>query len=110
MSTSNLPKPLRDLLTAVLEAIDLPHPATTGGTEVHNRLLADRVVHARIALRSALGLDGPLMTLAWDAQYLRERLAQHPVTGYVTADQANAALDAGATWAEAVSLPAEEGR
>ena len=104
---SDLTEPVRDLLAAVLEAIDLPHPATIGGSEAHDRLLADRVVYARLALRSALGDDalGPDMGPAWDAKYLRERLAKHPITGYVTVDQAQAALDAGQTWSEAVSLP-----
>ncbi|MFF5029228.1 hypothetical protein ACFY2J_34095 [Streptomyces collinus] len=110
MKSSEIPEPVRDLLAAVLEAISLPHPATFAGGEVHERLLADRVVHARLALRSALGSDGvgPDMGLAWDAQFLRERLARHPITGYVTVDQADAALTAGKTWAEAVTLPAGE--
>jgi hypothetical protein len=99
----------RGLLAAILEAIDLPHPATTGGTEVHDRLLAARAVHARIALRNLLD-DVPGLGPAWTAKYLRERLAEHPVTGYVTADQAQAALDAGKTWTEAVTLPEEVDR
>jgi hypothetical protein len=103
-----LPEPVRDLLTAVLEAIDLPHPATFGGAEAHDRLLATRALHARIALRGILD-DGPDLGPAWIAQYLRERLAEHPIAGYVTVDQAHAALDAGKTWSEAVSLPAEQG-
>ncbi|MEV6803163.1 hypothetical protein [Streptomyces sp. NPDC051132] len=110
MSASNLPDPVRALLTAVLEAIDLPHPATTAGVEVHDRLLAARVMWARVALRSALGFDGPVVSLTWDAQFLRERLAEHPITGYVTATQADAALNAGATWTEAVTLPEGEGQ
>ncbi|OQR64760.1 hypothetical protein B6E66_07320 [Streptomyces maremycinicus] len=105
--TASLPDDVRDLLAAVLEAIDLPHPATTGGSEVHDRLLATRVVHARIALRNLLD-NGPDLGPAWTAKYLRERLTEHPVAGYVTVDQANAALDAGATWSEAVTLPAGE--
>jgi hypothetical protein len=108
MST-DLPEPVRDLLAAVLDAIDLPHPATTAGIEVHDRLLATRVVHARIALRTILD-DGPDLGAAWSARHLRERLAEHPVTGYVTVDQAHAALDAGKPWSEAVTLPTEEGR
>jgi hypothetical protein len=104
---TTLPEPVRDLLAAVLEAIDLPHPATTGGSEVHDRLLATRVVHARIALRNLFD-DGPDLGPAWTAKYLRERLAEHPVAGYVTVDQAHAALDAGKTWTEAVTLPAGE--
>ncbi|GHA64249.1 hypothetical protein GCM10010330_16330 [Streptomyces tendae] len=104
-----LPPAITDLLAAVLEAIDLPHPATTGGAEVHDRLLNSRAVHARIALRNLLE-DGPDLGPAWTARYLRERLAEHPVAGYVTVDQANAALVAGKTWSEAVTLPAEEGQ
>ena len=107
MNTSQLHEPVRDLLAAVLEALDLPHPATIGGTEAHDRLLNTRAVHARIALRSLLD-DGPDLGPAWSAQYLRERLAEHPVTGYVTVDQAHAALDAGQSWSEAVTLPAGE--
>lgn len=100
---------VRDLLTAVLEALDIPHPATTGGAEVHDRLLFDRVMHARIALRNLLD-DGPDLGPAWSAKYLRERLTKHPVTGYVTVEQAHAALDEGKTWSEAVTLPAGEDR
>lgn len=102
---SDLTPEVRDLLAAVLEAIDLPHPATAGGSEVHDRLLAARAVHARIALRNLL--DGPSLGPAWTAQYLRKRSAQHPVAGYVTVEQADAALDQGKTWSEAVALPAE---
>ncbi|GAA3854046.1 hypothetical protein GCM10023084_05330 [Streptomyces lacrimifluminis] len=109
MTDITIPEPVRDLLAAVLEAFDLPHPATIGGSEVHDRLLVTRVSHARIALRSLLDDNGTGMGPAWDAAYLRERLAEHPVTGYVTSDQAHAALDAGKTWAEAVTLPAGGG-
>ena len=103
----NTAEPVRDLLAAVLEAIDLPHPATVGGSEMHDRLLAARAVHARIALRSVLD-DGPNLGPAWNAAYLRERLAEHPITGYVTVDQAHDALEAGKSWSEAVTLPAGE--
>lgn len=70
----------RDLLAAVLEALDIPHPATVGDTEVHDRILNDRVMHAVIALRSALE-EHPL-GIDWTVQYLRERLGEHPPTGY----------------------------
>ncbi|MGV9755410.1 hypothetical protein ACWDUC_06180 [Streptomyces tricolor] len=109
MSTAHTPEPVRDLLAAVLEAVDLPHPATTGGAAVHDRLLAARVMHARTVLRNVLD-GGPAIRPAWHAQYLRERLAEHPITGYVTVDQAQAALDSGKTWAEAVTLPTREGQ
>ncbi|MFI1470618.1 hypothetical protein [Streptomyces wuyuanensis] len=73
--------PMRGLLTAVLEAIDIPHPATIGDGEVHDRVLNDRAMHAAIALRSVLA-DKPLMDVEWITAYLRERLAEHPPTGY----------------------------
>ncbi|MFF3891775.1 hypothetical protein ACFYY3_00945 [Streptomyces sp. NPDC001812] len=102
-----LPDPVTDLLAAVLEALDIPHPATVGGTEAHDRLLNDRVRHARIALRDVLD-NGSDLGPAWHARYLRDRLAEHPVTGYVTVDQARTALNAGKTWSEAVTLPTGE--
>ncbi|MFI0134735.1 hypothetical protein [Streptomyces luteogriseus] len=101
--------PVRELLAAVLEALDIPHPATVGHQEAHDRILNDRVTHAKIALRSAL--DGGPLGVDWDTQYLRERLAEHPPTGYVTSDQAHTVLAEGKTWSEAVTLPTgEEGR
>ncbi|AVH59711.1 MULTISPECIES: hypothetical protein [Streptomyces] len=75
------PDAVRDLLAAVLEALDIPHPATVGDTEAHDRLLNDRAMHAAIALRSVLD-DNPLTSVEWTTTYLRERLAEHPPTGY----------------------------
>jgi hypothetical protein len=105
----NVDAEVRDLLAAVLEALDIPHPATVGGAEAHDRLLATRVMHARIALRNLLD-DGPDLGPAWSAKYLRERLTSHPIAGYVTVDQAHAALAEGKSWSEAVALPAGEGQ
>ncbi|MFJ8783160.1 hypothetical protein [Streptomyces sp. NPDC102476] len=99
----------RALLAAVLEALDIPHPATVGGDEVYARILADRATHAVVALRSVLD-HKPLMSIEWTAAYLREQLAFHPPTGYVTVGQAHAALAEGKTWSEAVTLPAGEDR
>jgi hypothetical protein len=98
-----LPPAVTDLMTAVLEALDIPHPATVGHSDAHGRLLLDRAMHARIALRSVLEDD--TIGIQWTANYLRERLAKHPVAGYVTVEQAHAALAEGKTWAEAVTLP-----
>ncbi|MGW4022849.1 hypothetical protein [Streptomyces sp. NPDC005009] len=103
----NVPDPARELLAAVLEALDIPHPATVGGAEAHDRVLNDRVTHVVVALRSVLD-DDPLMSVEWTTAYLREQLAKHPATGYVTANQAQAALAAGKSWSEAVTLPAGE--
>ncbi|MEV6833628.1 hypothetical protein AB0N17_03695 [Streptomyces sp. NPDC051133] len=103
-----LPPAVVNLLSAVLEAIDLPYPASMGWQEEHDRLLNERVMYAKLALRSAL--DDCSLGLDWDADYLRERLAQHPVQGYVTSEQAQAALAEGKSWTEAVALPAEAGQ
>ncbi|MGC9437650.1 hypothetical protein [Streptomyces sp. WG5] len=100
--------PVRELLTAVLDALDIPAPATADGAEAHDRVLNDRAMHARIALRDAL--DGPQLGVEWTTRYLRERLAESPPTGYVTAAQAHTALAAGKTWSEAVALPGGEPR
>lgn len=77
----NLSEPVRDLLAAILEALDIPHPATTGDIEAHDRILNDRAMHAAIALRNILG-DGPSLGIEWTARYLRERLAEHPTDSY----------------------------
>lgn len=100
--------PVRELLATVLVALDIPAPATAGGTEAHDRVLNDRAMHAKIALRDALD-DAPL-GVEWTTRYLRERLAESPPTGYVTSGQSRAALAAGKTWSEAVALPGGEHR
>lgn len=73
--------PVRDLLAAVLEALDIPHPATVGDAERHGEVLADRSMHAVIALRNALA-DEPYLDVEWTTAYLRARLAETPTTGY----------------------------
>lgn len=75
-----LPAETRELLAAVLEAIDIPHPATVGDTEAHDKVLNDRVMHAVVALQSIL--DNPRQDIDWTLRYMRERLAEHPTDGY----------------------------
>lgn len=77
----NLPEPAADLLRAVLEALDIPHPATIGDSEVHVRVLADRVMHAVIALQDVLA-DRSYTDVEWSTAYLRKKLHEHPPTGY----------------------------
>ncbi|MGW7298982.1 hypothetical protein [Streptomyces sp. NPDC054829] len=84
---SGRPDELRALLAAVLEALELPHPATVGDAETHDRILIERVRHAKIALQTVL-VDRAPLGVEWTTAYLRERLAEHPPTGYVTYDQA----------------------
>ncbi|MCT9078815.1 hypothetical protein [Streptomyces fulvoviolaceus] len=69
----------RDLLQAVLEALDIPAPATVGDAEAHDRILLDRVLDAKVALEGVLRRgDEP----GWSADYLRSRIAEKPATGY----------------------------
>lgn len=73
--------PDRVLLAAVLEALDIPSPATVGDSEAHREILASRAMDAVIALRGVLDQgDDP----GWAADYLRARLAEKPATGYRT--------------------------
>ncbi|MEU8891155.1 hypothetical protein [Streptomyces sp. NPDC048442] len=76
------PDGVRDFLAAVLEALDIPHPATVGDSEQHARVLADRAMHTVIALRAVL--DDPAPDVAWTTVYLREQLATVPPVGYRT--------------------------
>lgn len=71
----------RDFLTAVLEALDIPHPATVGDSERHHAVLADRVMHALLALRSVVAAE-PNLGIAWTTAYLREQIVATPATGY----------------------------
>lgn len=100
-----LPAPARELLAVILAALDIPHAATAGHAEVYERVLADRVSHTVVVLRNLLD-EKPLMGIEWTTDYLRARLDEHPPTGYVTCEEANAALAEGKTWSEAVALPA----
>ncbi|MFD7064411.1 hypothetical protein [Streptomyces sp. NPDC059906] len=93
---------VRELLAAVLDALDIPAPATVGGSAAHDRVLNDRAMHARNALRDVL--DGAPLGVGWTTRYLRDRLGDHPPTGYVTTAQAHAALAAGKSWSEAVAV------
>jgi hypothetical protein len=72
---------LRQLLEAVLQALDVPRPATIGDEEAYRAILENHAMHARIALRGVLEQgDDP----GWAADYLKARLAEKPATGYRT--------------------------
>ncbi|MFF9503815.1 hypothetical protein [Streptomyces sp. NPDC014656] len=81
MSESDtLPADVVDLLTAVVEALDLPIPSIeTADERKHYRLLEDRTMHARIALQCLLRhRDHP--DLPDDTAYIRRCTAEHPIT------------------------------
>jgi hypothetical protein len=78
------PALMRELLAAVLEALDIPNPATAGDSEIWHQVLAARVLHATLAAKTALthDLDRGPGYLAQTIAYLRDRLAENPPTGY----------------------------
>ncbi|MFH8668827.1 hypothetical protein ACH4F3_28660 [Streptomyces anulatus] len=71
---------LRALLDAVLDAIDIPYPATIGDDNAYRAVLDRRLGLAVIAARAALA-EGP-DSISWNVGYLRRKLAEHPPTGY----------------------------
>jgi hypothetical protein len=82
-------------LRAVLEALDIPHPATVGDGEGHDRILGERVMHTVVFLRGLLtDLTRDRDRPEWALEYFREKLAEHPATGYRTWDEAVAELHA----------------
>ncbi|MGW7604463.1 hypothetical protein [Streptomyces antimycoticus] len=92
--SDRIPEPVADLLRAVLEALDIPYPATIGDGEVHARVLGNRVMHTVIALHSVFD-DVPDLGIEWTTAYLRKRLAEHPPTGYRAAGARTAAENGG---------------
>jgi hypothetical protein len=80
-------------LRAVLGALAIPHPATVGDGEVHDKILAERVMHTTVFLQSFL--DGGASERGWHLDYFRQKVAEHPATGYRTWDEAVAEHRAG---------------
>lgn len=93
---------LLDALRAVHEALDIPYAATVGGEETRGPILSHRTLHAIIALR---GLVVSPRLMGWEIARLRENLAEHPPTGYLTYEQAQALVAEGRSWVEAVTPP-----
>jgi len=82
---------LLDALAAVLEALGIPYAATVGDDEIRAKILDERTGHAVVMLRGILGEDAT-RDIPWSVAYLRERLAEHPATGYKTWDERIAEL------------------
>jgi hypothetical protein len=78
---------LLDALTAVREALDIPHAATVGDDETRAKILDERVGHTVTMLCGILGQDATV-DIPWSVGYLREQLAKHPAEGYKTWDEA----------------------
>jgi hypothetical protein len=84
---------LLDALTAVREALDIPHAATVGDDETRAKILDERTGHAVVMLCGILGEDA-ITDIPWSAGYLREQLAKHPAEGYKTWAEAMAEMQA----------------
>ncbi|MFE2017574.1 hypothetical protein ACFW9O_05890 [Streptomyces sp. NPDC059499] len=69
---------LRELLEAVIDAIDLPRPVSMADEFAYRVTLDHRLSLAVIVARAAL--DEKPDAYAWNAAYLRRKLDQHPVT------------------------------
>ena len=81
-----------DALRAVLEALDIPNAATVGEQRTRDAILVERAGHARLMLATVLGQDSH--DPKWAVGYCRERMAEHPATGYKTWAERMAELDA----------------
>jgi hypothetical protein len=69
---------LRSLLEAVVEAIDIPHPATFGEADAYRDLLDRRAGLAVIVARAALAEEPA--AYEWNAAYLRRKVTEHSIT------------------------------
>ena len=88
--------PYRDALAVVLEAIDMPAPATAGDVDRYRQVLEDRVRCVRVSLRAivqhldanpGVAPDDGTGLIAFHVRYLRESLAEIGAGGYRTAAQ-----------------------
>lgn len=106
---NNLSAETRAVIDAVLEALDIPYAATVAHDETRARIMDERIMRLKVSmehLAEAADRGDRFMDEKFteNLAYLRERLAEHPAEGYVTAAQARERCDAGATWSEAVRL------
>ncbi|MFE3326863.1 hypothetical protein [Streptomyces sp. NPDC059176] len=78
--TADLPGPGLNLLAAIGEALDVPAPALDRDAEAAYRLLVeDRLRYVRAVIGDVLAGKATL-GIAWEADYLRRKTAERPVT------------------------------
>lgn len=90
---TSAPGELLDALAVVREALDIPYAATVGDDETRAKILDQRLGYAVAMLQGILDRD-PIADIPWSVAYLREKLAEHPATGYKTWQERLAELDA----------------
>ncbi|WP_371579449.1 hypothetical protein [Streptomyces sp. NBC_01314] len=73
-----VPGPVRDLLAAIADTLDLPVPAPERTAELaHQGLLDDRVQNVRLAIDAVLN-GRAYEGIEWEARYLRDQAAKRP--------------------------------
>ena len=70
MSSDALHPQARQIIEAVLEAIDIPYGASAGEAAIRERVLAERAMNLKIALRNAADGCSPL---DWSLNWMREQ-------------------------------------
>ncbi|MCD2465535.1 hypothetical protein MBT42_18435 [Streptomyces sp. MBT42] len=75
---TEIPRPLRGLLAAISEVLDVPDPDLDRAAEfAHRMLLDDRIRSVQLAIRDVL--DGKAdLGIEWEADYLRRAAAKRP--------------------------------
>ncbi|MFE3657251.1 hypothetical protein [Streptomyces sp. NPDC059165] len=78
--TADLSAPVLNLLAAMGEALDVPAPALDRDAEAEYRLLVeDRIRYVRCVIKAVVaGETGG--GIEWEADYLRRKTAERPVT------------------------------
>lgn len=76
------PHDVAALLDAILEALDLPHPAALADATTYRSVLEDRAELVVQTLRKILGagVDSAATDLLWETAELRNLLARRPPT------------------------------
>ena len=82
-----IPEPVRELLAAIADTLDVPAPAPTPHDQaLHALLLENRVQSVQTALRDVLAGHAAL-GLTLEAEYLRHRAARLDQVAYRTREQ-----------------------
>lgn len=79
---AGVPPEVRELLAAILEALDIPNGATVADQAIREGVLHDRALDVVIRLDWIVNHPVFAWDLAAETARLRARLAEHPPTGY----------------------------
>ncbi|MGW1930449.1 hypothetical protein [Streptomyces sp. NPDC001919] len=82
---TEIPEPIRSLLTAIAETLDVPEP----GMDIESLIkfstfIEGRIHYVQMVIRDVLGGKARL-GVEWEAEFLRKRVAERPPTYRVLA-------------------------